>query len=216
MDEAVKYYEKDEVNFVPDDLKAYLDEHYLKKLKNLSATNPKLLVIFAGANAAGKSTISEKISKELHGLVLRNDIVREMVIKQYPGLERVDRNHYIWGYHMSVYERLDQITKNGLVVRDAVSSWYPERILPVFTERGYAVFIIAFDVSREKYIEIMRKRGDTPVITVERQIEMLDEHLEHLQKFLSLYTPDITLHDDNMFDHDTVIAAIKARLDSLR
>ena len=86
---------------------AYLDEHYLKQLKNLDRKNPKLLVVFSGGNAMGKTTIARKIKAELHGLVLENDAVKRTLLQRTPGIGRDELNQLTWQYMMDLYARLD-------------------------------------------------------------------------------------------------------------
>lgn len=42
-------------------IRAYLDEHYFKHLPIVETPNPKLLIVFSGGNAIGKSTLARKI-----------------------------------------------------------------------------------------------------------------------------------------------------------
>ncbi len=209
-------YAKDPVRRLPEDVKEYLDEHYIPSLKNLDANNPKLLVTYSGGNAVGKSSLSARIQDELNAVVLENDEVKKWLIEFDPEMTREDRNIYTWSYTMDLYNRLDDLTTNGLIVRDGVTGWYFDRILPIFNRKGYQNFIIALDISPEKRRELIRKRGDKPGVLADRLVELIEEHDVHMKRFAEHYPPDITLHDEDMFDHDKVIKTIKAKLDSLK
>jgi predicted kinase len=185
---------------------------YLSQLPNLDRRNPKILVVFSGGNAVGKSTISNKIAAKFEGLVLENDAVKRTLLKRDPNLERPALNELTWQYTTDLYKRLDTLTPNGLIVRDGIIDWYFERILPVFEQAGYALFIIAFDLSRKKSIELIHARGDTPTVKETRLYELLDQHADHTRRFRTAYTPDITLTDDTVFDHDAVLAALGEKL----
>lgn len=204
-------YRNDDYTKLPANIKEYLDQHYLKELANLTVHHPKLLVTFSGGNAMGKSTLSQKIGEQLHGLVLENDAMKTHLL-DFPHLTRDERNALTWQYSMNLYERLEHLTPNGLVVRDGLIDWYYDRILPVFKQRGYKLFVIAFDVSRAKRIALITARGDKPTISVEKQIDLLDEQDLHTKRFRAAYTPDIILNDDTLFDHDMVLERIKAHL----
>jgi len=67
------HYRDDKMIVIDPETQAYLDEHYLTGLKHLDTTNPKLLVVFSGGNAVGKSTLAAKIQERFGALVLEND-----------------------------------------------------------------------------------------------------------------------------------------------
>lgn len=208
-------YRNDTPNGIPKDIKDYLDEHFLKSVRNIHHQNPRLLVVFSGGNGLGKSTLAQKIGNELHGLILENDDIKSHLITLNPQLTRDERNVLTWQYSMDLYQRLSSVTPNGLVVRDGVIDWYYDRILPVFEKQQYQLFVVGYDVSRERCIELIKKRGDKPTVSQERLLELLDDHKIHAARFRKLHKPDIILTDDNLFDHETVLAAIRRRLDKL-
>jgi len=205
-------YRNDETEGLPEDVKTYLDEHFLKKLDNLNVFHPRMLVVFSGGNALGKTMLSQKIGQELGGLVLENDRIKMMLTEYDPAIDRETCNVLTWRYSTDLYKRLEEVTPNGLVVRDGVIDWYYDRILPKFEEKGYDLFVIAYEVSKEKRIELIRKRGDKTTVSAKRLIEMMDEHDLHSTRFRRAYMPDVVLRDENLFEHDKVIAKIQARL----
>jgi predicted kinase len=208
-------YRDDPSDGLKPEIKAYLDEMYLKSLTNLDKTNPKLLVVFSGGNAMGKSTISHKISERFGGLVLENDAVKRQLLKLIPDIDRATLNKTTWQYTMSLYEQLSDITQNGLVVRDGLIDWYYDRILPVFENAGYALFIIGFDVTQQKALELIKKRGNTATVQEERFYVILKDHEIHIKRFRALYTPDVILHDENLFQQDLVLNALGEKLRKL-
>lgn len=208
-------YRTDDSAGLPDEVRQYLDDHYLNNIDHLDVVHPKLLVVFSGGNAMGKSTLSQRIKHELDALVLENDAVKAHLKTWHSDISFDDLNRLTWQYTTNVYGRLPSVTQNGLVVRDGAIDWYYDRILPSFFAQGYQLFTIAYDLSREKRIELIRKRGDMPNATVERFIELLEDHDIHMKRYRSEYTPDIVLHDDNLFEYEPVIDALRARLESL-
>jgi len=205
-------YRHDEAEGLPDDIRQYLDRHFLKTLDNLDVPHPKLLVVFSGGNAVGKSTLAQHIKQELKALVLENDGMKQLLKAHYPDKDRDELNKLTWQYSMELYARLDQLTSNGLVVRDGVIDWYYDRILPVFERQGYKLFIIAYDLSDKKRVELIKKRGDKATVNVDRLIMLIEDHRIHTKRFLSHHTPDFVFHDDDLFDCQPVIARLKARL----
>lgn len=206
-------YKDDSYDGVSVAVRSYVDEHYLKSLKNIQVANPKLLVVFSGGNAVGKSTLAKKIGDECSALVLENDAIKHTIMEQNPRLSRDERNLLTWQYTMDLYHRIDhQFTKNGLIVRDGVIDWYYDRILPIFQQKGYALFVVGYDISPEKNEALICARGDQPAVTVEHLIEMMPEHRLHIQRFRENYTPDIVLNDDTIFDTDRVIDTIKEKI----
>jgi len=210
-----KFYKDDGQIIIPDDVRLYLDTRVLPELPNLNVANPKLLVVFSGGNAMGKSTISARLAKDLQALVLNNDRTRHMITTKWPDMPHDEVNRYMWQYMFELYQNLDSFTPNGLVVRDGVIDWYYDKIFPVFTERGYKIFIIAFDLSHQKRINLVKSRGDTEVAKVSNLLKMVDDHVRYEQRFRAVYTPDITLTDDTLFDHDRVVQAVQKRLAQL-
>jgi len=214
MSPLSQYYLYDDAGGLEQDLRAYLDEHYFRRLENLDRPNPKLLVVFSGGNAIGKTTISNKIREKFGALVIENDAIKRQLLKRMPNLDRAGLNQLTWQYTMDLYERLDELTPNGLIVRDGVIDWYYDRILPVFEKMGYPLFIIGFDITRKKATELIKKRGDTSTVKEERLYQLLDDHEVHISRFRKDYTPDIILTDATLFDHHLVLAALKQQLGS--
>jgi len=212
MSQLTNHYRDDDPSGLPSDIKAYLDEAYLHKLAHLQVRQPKLLVVFSGGNAMGKTVLSRKLGAELQGLVLENDAVKECLLQRYPEMDRDARNVLTWQYTMDLYARLDTVTPNGLIIRDGLIDWYYDRILPVFQKQQYPLFIIGYDISRAKNEELIKKRGDKPTITIERMLRLIDEQQVHMGRFRAEYTPDIMLTDDNIFDHDRIVQAVRDRL----
>lgn len=212
-----KYYRNDSSDGLDDELREYLDAEFFSKLDYINEKNPKLLVVFAGGNAVGKSTLSQKINQELHGLRIENDGVKRAILKIRPELAMTEALHQLtWKYTMDVYKRLDQLTANGLVIRDGIITWYYDRILPIFLEGGYQLFIVGYDLSEQKMRELIKSRGDTATSTEERFYDLIQDQQVHLKRFYNHYKADILLNDDTVFDHDSVVAAIYERVEQLR
>lgn len=157
LDKLSPHYRMDESEGIDPSLNEYLDENYFRKINNVNKTNPKLLVVFSGGNAVGKSTLSKKIGDELDGLVIENDAIKRSIIDMMPDVDRSKQIHNLtWQYTMGLYPRLDSMTENGLIVRDGIIDWYFDRILPLFPD--YELFIVAYDLTREKSIELIKKQ----------------------------------------------------------
>lgn len=202
-------YRTDDAAGVPAEVKQYLDKTYFADLPHKTTANPKVLVVFSGGNAMGKSTLSKVIGERLGALVLENDDIKERLVAYNPELSRDELNTLTWQYSMDLYARLGALTPNGLVVRDGVIDWYFDRILPVFERQGYKLFIIGFDVSRALREELIRKRGDKPTITVDRLLSLMPEQDIHIARFRRQHTPDIILNDETLFDAERVVRAIR-------
>ena len=217
MSSISPHYRNDQAKGLDPTVKVYLDEHFLRHLKNVDIPHPRLLVVFAGGNGVGKSTLAARIGEELQALVLENDQIKECLLEFDPSLktDRDRMNQLAWQYSMDLYNRLPEVTANGFVVRDGVIHWYYDRILPVFEKQGYAVFIISYDLSRQKRLELIRTRGDKQTVSAERLIAIMEDHDILMKRFHDHYQPDIILHDDDLFDYDPVIAALRARLGQL-
>jgi predicted kinase len=215
MPELSPHYRNDDPRIVDPATKAYLDEHYLGNLKNLDVPNPKLLVVFSGGNAVGKSTLAAKIQERFGAVVLENDELKRWIKQVEPDIDRDKLNPLVWQYTMQLYEKLGSLSKNGLIVRDGVIDWYYDRILPVFLNQGYELFIIAFDLSDEKLHELIKARGDTPTLLESRAYELLEDHEIHQKRFRALYAADVTYTDDTLFDSDLVLNALAERLEGM-
>jgi hypothetical protein len=212
MSQLSTHYRSDDNRGITNTTRDYLDCNYLSNIENLYCTNPKLLVVFSGGNAVGKTTFARKIEKTMQGLVLENDAIRHSLLKLDPKFSKDTINRLSWQYSMDLYQRLDKVTSNGLIVRDGIIDWYFDRILPIFEKAGYAKFIVGFDVSRPKAIELIHVRGNTPLLPEQQFYELIDEHNLHIKRFRNAYTPDIVLGDDDLFNFDLVLAGIKVKL----
>lgn len=204
-------YREDSYESLPLDVKHYLDKHFLANLPNIEAKNPKLLVVFSGGNAVGKSTLSQKIANELHGVILENDAIKLHIVKFIPDIDRERLQLLTWQYTMNLYQQCSDI-ENGLIIRDGVIDWYYDRILPIFEKQGYDIFVIGYDLSKEKLVQLISSRGDKPTVSAKRLISQLDDHEIHQERFRKVYKPDITLDDKSIFDHDKVIEMIRLKI----
>ncbi len=192
------------------ELRGYLDREFFQKLDNINATNPKVLVVFAGGNAVGKSTLSAKIAKELRGLRFNNDDIRRAIVRKFPELARTQRvNQLLWQYSMDMYDRLESMTSNGLIIRDAIITGSYEKILPQFEVRGYGLFVIGYDLSDEKLKQLIIDRGDTDIVTVQNMLNQLEFHKQNRQRFFGEYSADIMLDDESVFEHDEVVHTLQ-------
>lgn len=209
------HYRTDDDHGLPESLRTYLDEHYFARLPNRDMPHPKLLVVFSGGNAMGKSTLSRKIGQDLGALVLENDAVKECILAHMPHIERQQLNTYTWQYTMDLYSRLGELTPNGFIVRDGIIDWYYDRILPIFEKAGYALFVVGFSLSEEKARELIIQRGDTPTTQVDRLLLLREDHQIHTTRFRTQYTPDILLTDETVFNHALVIDRLRAKLEQL-
>lgn len=208
-------YKTDEVGVIRTDIKEKLDTLFWKKRPNLNKTNPKILVIFSGTNGVGKSAIAQKIETELSGLVLENDEIKKILIREFPELSHRERNLITWNYTMDLYSNISDRTENGLIVRDGIIDWYFDRIIPLFVDKGYVIFTIAFSVSKERNIKLILDRGDTATVSTELLINQIDEHTVHIERFRKEYTPDVMLSDENLFDHDFVLQILQEKINQL-
>lgn len=210
------HYKSDDANGISDTIKYYLDDNYLSNIENLHCNNPKLLVVFSGGNAVGKTSLARKIEEEMQGLVLENDKIKRTLLELDSTFSTDTLSRLTWQYSMDLYQRLDKVTVNGLVVRDGIIDWYFDRILPIFERAGYTIFIVGYDVSRPKAIELIHERGNTPILPEKKFYELLDEHNIHIRRFRSAYTPNVVLNDDNLFNFDLVLKRIKVELDNIK
>ncbi len=217
MNKLSPLYRNDTDEGIDPELRDYLDGEFFQKLEHIKEVNPKVLVVFAGGNAVGKSTLSAKIAEELHGIRLENDGVKRAVLRLKPELAMTDELHNItWRYTMNLYKRLSSLTNNGLVIRDGIITWYYDRILPIFEAQGYTLFIIGYNLSEEKMRELIAARGDTPTSTAERFYQLIPDQKIHLKRFFNVYTADVMLDDASVFDHEKVLAALKLTIARLK
>lgn len=192
------------------ELRDYLDKEFFEKLDNINVVNPKVLVVFAGGNAVGKSTLSAKIAKELRGLRFNNDDIRRAIVRKFPELAHTQRvNELLWQYSVDMHNRLESMTSNGLIIRDAIITGSYEKILPKFEARGYRLFVIGYNLSDEKLRQLIIDRGDTDIVTVQNMLNQLEFHKQNRQRFFREYHADIMLDDESVFEHDRVVDSLR-------
>lgn len=194
----------------------YLQKNYFEKLPHLAVKNPKIVVIFSGGNAVGKSTLAARIRDELQALVIENDALRTLVLKYEPLLvhNREMLGNAMWRYTQDLYPRLPMLTENGLIVRDGVIDWSFEKILPLFEAAGYELFIVRFELSEAKRRELLRNRGGKVWISAEKLEELFPIHERNAERFLKSYTPDVILNDETIFNYDPIIQALREKINS--
>lgn len=198
-------------------LEQYLDAEYLRKLDNLQySQEPKVVVVFSGGNAVGKSAVAQMFKDRFHALVLENDEIKRKLMQKLPDMDKKQLNKITWQYSMNLYKRLSDLTPNGLIVRDAVIDWYYDRILPIFKQQGYRLFIIAYDISPTKSIELIKARGDTPTVKEDRFYRIVDEHRVHQKRFRQEYTPNLVLTDDTVFEQDTIMRSFEQFMSEIK
>ena len=190
----------DSIDGLDPSLVSYLDDSYFRHLPNVGLSNPKLLVVFSGGNALGKTSIAKRVENQLGGLIIATDDIKEHILKYQPEIDQKDLNVSTWKYSMGLYSRLEELTPNGLVVRDSVIDWYHDRILPIFKNTGYELFVIGFDVSAEKRKELINGRGDKSTVSAASLIEQIPEHIQYADEFRKIHKPDVLLNEDNLFD----------------
>lgn len=216
MEKLSSLYRNDDVTSLDPDVRAYLDAEFLPTLENMNAKNPKVLVVFSGGNAMGKSSLSAKISKELQGIVIENDAIKRAIIRRAPDIDSHNElNPLTWKYSMDLYNRLPSLTANGLIIRDSVIDWYFDRILTIFEDAGYRIFIVQYEISKERAKELIEVRGDTPTVTTEHLLAQIEEHAFHQQRFRAQYSADVILDESHIFDYDQVIEKLKLVIDEL-
>ena len=115
---------------------------------------------------------------------------------------------------MDMYDRLESMTSNGLIIRDAIITGSYEKILPQFEVRGYGLFVIGYDLSDEKLKQLIIDRGDTDIVTVQNMLNQLEFHKQNRQRFFGEYSADIMLDDESVFEHDRVIDALRETINA--
>lgn len=199
------------------EMREYLDAEYFRTLENLDVRNPKLLVVFAGGNGVGKSTLAEKIARELRGLWIENDAMRRAIMrKRRESMWSPELGRLLWNYAVDLFARLETLTPNGLIVRDAVVMGSYEKVLPWFLARGYELFVVGYDLSDDKMRELIVARGDTEIITVDGQLNLMEANRKNRERFFAEYAADIVLTDETVFDHDVVVEVIRGKLKRMR
>lgn len=205
-------YREDHAEGIDPRLRKHLDESYFQKLPHVTGLNPRLLVVFAGGNGVGKSTLAIKIGDELAGLVLENDAIKRQLLALLPTIAGEKLNTITWQYTMDLYKRLPEITNNGLIVRDGVIHWYFDRILPIFEKQGYELFVVRYEISDELSRQLIADRGDKETVSASRLQELLIDQKIHLKRFKEAVRTDIVLTDETLFDHDRVVTALRQKV----
>lgn len=217
MKNHYQFYRNDDPATLDPDMRRLLDEEYLPTLINIEETNPKILVVFSAGNAVGKSTLSRLIAQELKAVVLENDAIKRTILRKFPDIDRENKlNILTWQYSMDVYFRISNLTGNGLLVRDGVIDWYFDRILPLFEDNGYKIFVIQYEISKQKAAELVISRGDIPTDTVDHLLQQIDEHAMYQRQFRKEYSADVVLNEKTIYNHEMVIDMLRSTIDNLR
>lgn len=204
-------YREDSVAPIDPAVQDYLDREYVGRQRNIDVNYPhKIIILFAGGSAVGKSSLAKALQEEFKGVIIENDGIKR-ALRAYNGSKLPDDLNLItWNYTIGLYQRLDRLTKNGFVIRDGMIHWYYDRLLPVFKKAGYKTIVIQYDISPEKNAQLIDQRGDTPTTTAARLRSLIVEQEIHMKRFLQAYQPDIVIDETTLYDYDQVIQKIKS------
>jgi predicted kinase len=181
-------------------MQAKLIDSYFASRPNKEFRHAKIAVLFLACSGSGKSTITEKIVKELHATYLRNDDARLLLNQHHLEVSPkviID----------STWRQLRHNSENQFIVFDSnMSAYYMHKdsYYNVALELGYRTFIITIDLPKKLLEERMRTRNryDT-----EEVLELLPTQLQAQKEAIDHLKPDFTVREDT--DYGMVIEALR-------
>ena len=126
---------------------------HVKRLKNRSIKNKKLLICFGAVPASGKSYISKILETKYKGIRISTEEIGKIInsLKQRNKKEILDEYLY--------YYLREHCYPNGLIILDASIDRRYEDVFLAATDAGFDLFIININVSRKTIIERIRRRN---------------------------------------------------------
>lgn len=178
---------------------------HIKKLKNLSFPNEKLMICFSGIAGSGKTYIAKILERKYKGVRIRNDEIRGIVVN-------LDKNKDIdettYGYFDWFFKNYS--FKNKLIILDrGIDRGYKETF-PIFKKKGYKIFIIRLKVPEKVYERrIIKKLGRLD----DNYINRIDDWKRQYKEFGKRVKPDIVIK--NKEDNNLNLKPLFSKLERL-
>lgn len=151
-------------------------KHQLENNKN--TPNPKIMVCFSGIPGSGKTTLAEKLEKQLQAIRISNDDIRTII--ESSGVTERDEREEAKEKFLDWFLNEVQIWPNGLLIMDSSIDRRFDDIKRRFNE--YRLYVISLGISRELAIKRMKKRQGHRA-KLQPMIDTMDKWIEDKRRF---------------------------------
>lgn len=125
----------------------YLAHQYAVNLAWKDTPNPKALVLFSGVVASGKTSIARELERQLRGIRISNDDLRQQIMELKPVPSR-DRREDLLMECMRVVSQLALDWPNGLIIIDASCDRKYEFYQRWAQNHDYEIIVLRMDIPR--------------------------------------------------------------------
>jgi len=176
----------------------------LGKLQNRDVPNPAVTIMFCGIPGSGKTTLAQRLARDLHAQYLQNDAAR--LIAKRMGIEKYDAHPVGRALTRTIVAQ----DANKLIVFDASIDRLWRESLELCQETGSTPIIIRITIDPQEAIKRMEKRGrhdDANLIEgTYRRLAQFEACKKELPADIELTVP---------FDYQVVLDAVQKKLRQL-
>jgi predicted kinase len=199
---------------VDNELLKQVDEHIRPTLTYKDIPNPRLIVTFSAPTSAGKSTIAKQLEQRLRGVRLENDTVRALAAKWYPDSTPDERTALAHKYSEYFATHLAREIPNGLWIIDSSLDRHYNKVFEFAEQFGFAIFIIALDISEELQKKWIIAGGNRPFLSVTEYLDGMAQGRREQAAFLAQHKPDVTIQPP--YDVEKLAQTIEQRIQQLK
>jgi gluconate kinase len=176
----------------------------LSKLQNRDVPNPTAGILFSGIPGCGKTTLAQRLARDLHAQYLQNDAIRNSAERL--GLDKYD----VHPVGRALTETIASHDANKLIVFDASINRTWQETIAFCKENGLTPIVVRITIDPREAITRLQKRGrhdDTQLIEATyRRLAQFEACKKALPADIEVTVP---------FDYQEVLQAVKKRLTQL-
>lgn len=182
-------------------------QEHIQKLSNLDKVNSKLLILFSATAGMGKTMLANKIEAEMQAIKVTVDDARILLKKNkiYPieGSEQ-DKINCITSYLDHLISKLEQVSKNQLIIIDDSVDRLYQNFMSIAKAHKFPTYLIRIKVSKEKAIERIKKREQSP----QGYLENMDRWYRDYERLNSGYIDYVIDNESDKFDNGVLSGLI--------
>ncbi len=153
----------------------------------------KLVIAFSGVPGSGKTTLAKILEEKFKGIRINNDLIRNIIRKEAEITELIQIQKLLVEYAKFMRPRLVK-SLNKLIILDWNINRSYDLISNYYESRGYKLFIIKMDISKEVIVKRIKERNSE---NPDPFLERLDEWIKDSVSFASKRNADFIIKEDN-------------------
>ena len=182
---------------------------YLAALPHVNIPHAKCLILFSGVPGSGKSTVAITLEKELSGIRISNDQIRDRISARDPVIAPKVREDVKLAVVTELLKQLATMP-NGLVIVDASCDRGYDYYASWAQEHGYRIYILRMVIPRETIEQRIKQRGNEGYRVVVDELASLDGWRKQWEAFGTKHKADLLVTENT-----TLAAVLRSVTDML-